>query len=183
MTKCHGRSSHVMMLFGYQYVCNRYWVRKGLVDIFPANKPGRQNARKLVYAGTFAAGDTDICVTDRHLKIGKDSKCKFRENVSQITFSGKVATASGQPVLYVTERCVFRLTAEGLELIEVAPGVDIERDIIARLPFRPLMREVQIMDPRLFAEGTMGLRERLLELPLGEPISYDPPRNTLLLTF
>jgi propionate CoA-transferase len=142
-----------------------------------------QNARKLVYAGTFAAGDTDICVTDGRLKIGKDSKCKFREHVSQITFSGKFAAASGQPVLYVTERCVFRLTAGGLELIEVAPGVDIERDIIARLPFRPLMREVQIMDPRLFTEGTMGLRERMLELPLGERISYDPERNTLFLNF
>jgi propionate CoA-transferase len=142
-----------------------------------------QNARKLVYAGTFAAGDTDICVTDGRLKIGKDSKCKFREHVSQITFSGKFAAASGQPVLYVTERCVFRLTAGGLELIEVAPGVDIERDIIARLPFRPLMREVQIMNPRLFTEGTMGLRERMLELPLGERISYDPERNTLFLNF
>ena len=126
-----------------------------------------QNARKLVYAGTFAAGDTDITVTDGHLKIGRDGKCKFRELVSQITFSGKVASASGQPVIYVTERCVFRLTADGLELVEVAPGVDVECDIITRMPFRPLMRDVKKMDTRLFTEGTMGLRERMLELPLG----------------
>ena len=142
-----------------------------------------QNARKLVYAGTFAAGDTDISVADGRLKIDRDGKCKFREMVSQITFSGKVAAASGQPVLYVTERCVFRSTAEGLEMVEVAPGADIERDIIARMPFRPLMGKIKQMDARLFTEETIGLRERMLELPLGERISYDPDRNTLFLNF
>jgi propionate CoA-transferase len=142
-----------------------------------------QNARKLVYAGTFAAGDTDIIIADGRLRISKDGKPKFREAVSQITFSGKVAAASGQPVFYVTERCVFRLTSGGMELVEVAPGVDVERDIVARMPFHPIVGNVKEMDARIFTDQPMGLRERLLELPLEERISYVPGRNILFLNF
>ena len=143
-----------------------------------------QNAKRVAFLGTFLA-PCRTQVVDGRIVVSDDGVAapKFLASVEQRTFSGQYAAAAGQPVLYVTERCVFRLTAGGLELIEVAPGVDIERDIIARLPFRPLMREVQIMDPRLFTEGTMGLRERMLELPLGERISYDPERNTLFLNF
>jgi propionate CoA-transferase len=64
-------------------------------------------------------------------------------------------------VLYVTERCVFRLHEAGLELVEVAPGVDVERDILARMDFRPLLREPAMMAAALFAEAPIGLRERL----------------------
>ena len=143
-----------------------------------------QNARKVVYAGTFAAGDLRICTGDGRLQIVKDSpQCKFREQVSQITFSGRVAAESGQPVLYVTERCVFQLTREGLELVEVAPGVDIEQDILACMPFKPIVRKVREMDARLFREEAMGLREALLERPLAERVSYDAARNTLFLDF
>jgi propionate CoA-transferase len=142
-----------------------------------------QNARRLVYVGTFAAGNTEISVADGRLQIRKDVTCKLREAVSQITFSGRVAAASGQPVIYVTERCVFELTSEGLELIEVAPGVDIEHDVIARMPFRPIIRNVRTMDARIFADQSMGLHERILELPLDERISYDPGRNLLFLNF
>ncbi|MNP48396.1 Acetate CoA-transferase YdiF [compost metagenome] len=74
------------------------------------------------------------------------------------TFAGRLAAASGKPVLYVTERCVFRLTLDGLELIEIAPGVDLERDILARMDFRPIVREPKLMDARLFREGRIGLR-------------------------
>ena len=70
--------------------------------------------------------------------------------VEQITFSGHYAASIGQAVLYVTERAVFRLTAEGIELLEVAPGIDIERDIVAHMAFPPLMRDVQLMEGGLF---------------------------------
>jgi propionate CoA-transferase len=143
-----------------------------------------QNARKVVYAGTFAAGDLRISTGDGRLQIVKDSPaCKFRDKVSQITFSGLVAAESGQPVFYVTERCVFELTREGLELIEVAPGVDIEQDILACMPFKPIVREVREMDARIFRDEAMGLREALLDRPLAERVSYDAARNTLFLDF
>jgi propionate CoA-transferase len=103
--------------------------------------------------------------------------------VSQITFSGRVAAESGQQVLYVTERCVFKLTRDGLELIEVAPGVDIEQDVLACLPFKPIVRDVRAMDPSIFREDTMGLRDALLNRPLHDRLSYDARRNALFLDF
>jgi propionate CoA-transferase len=143
-----------------------------------------QNARKVVYAGTFTAGDVQVSVGEGRLRILKDGPtCKFREQVSHVTFSGRVATGSGQPVLYVTERCVFELTKDGLQLIEVAPGVDVEKDIVARMPFRPIVRTVCEMDPRIFRVEPMGLHERLLALPLSDRISYDSQRELLFLNF
>lgn len=79
--------------------------------------------------------------------------------VEQITFSGAYAAEQGQPVLYVTERAVFRLTKAGMELIEVAPGVDIERDILAHMDFRPIMRDVKPMNPVIFAAQWGGLAD------------------------
>jgi propionate CoA-transferase len=143
-----------------------------------------QNARRCVYSGTFAAGKQELRIGAGELRIVQDGPtCKFRESVSQITFSGRVAVASGQPVLYVTERCVFQLTQEGLELIEIAPGVDLERDIVARMPFRPIVRAVRPMDARIFLDQPMGLRDRMLELPLSERITYDAARDILFLNF
>ena len=143
-----------------------------------------QNARKVVYAGTFAAGDLQVEIGDGRLRIVKDGPtCKFRERVSQITFSGRVAVASDQPVLYVTERCVFELTKDGLELIEVAPGVDIERDIVARMPFRPIISDVRIMDSRLFGTGPMNLKAQLLDLDFADRVAYDRERDLLFLNF
>jgi propionate CoA-transferase len=143
-----------------------------------------QNARKVVYAGTFTAGNLELHTGDGRLQIVKDGPtCKFREQVSQITFSGRVALESGQPVLYVTERCVFRLTHQGLELIEVAPGIDIERDIVARMPFRPIVGEVREMDKGIFVVPPMGLHDRMLDLPLAERIEHEPRRDILFLNF
>lgn len=72
--------------------------------------------------------------------VAEGTTQKFVDAVEQITFSGLRAVAIRQPVLYVTERCVFALPPEGLELVEVAPGIDIERDIVSHMAFRPLMR-------------------------------------------
>ncbi len=121
-----------------------------------------QSARKVVFAGTFSPGAADIEVRDGGLAIGQDGDArKFLAEVEQRTFSGAQALARGQEVIYVTERCVFRLTAAGLALTEVAPGVDLERDILARMDFRPLVAGPVLMDARLFRTEPMGLRDDL----------------------
>ena len=102
---------------------------------------------------------------------------KFVPEVEHRTFSGPYAVQRGQPVLYVTERCVFKLTPDGLELIEVAPGIDIERDILARMEFRPIVRSPVLMDKRIFSTGPMGLRDRLLRMPIEQRFTYHPADN------
>ncbi|MEY2632376.1 MAG: hypothetical protein RIR00_1030 [Pseudomonadota bacterium] len=110
-----------------------------------------QNARKVVFCGTFTAGGLEIAVEDGRLRIVREGRNrKFLEQVEQITFSGRYAAGVGQSVLYVTERAVFRLTAEGLELQEIAPGIDIERDILPHMAFPPLIRDVRTMEAGLF---------------------------------
>ena len=122
-----------------------------------------QNARKLVFAGTFTAGGLEVRVEGSELRIIAEGKLpKFIAAVEQITFNGQVAARSGQTVLYVTERCVLRLTADGLELAEVAPGIDIERDILAHMAFRPIVGEPKAMDARIFGLDPMGLEDTLL---------------------
>ncbi|MDE3736428.1 acyl CoA:acetate/3-ketoacid CoA transferase [Pseudomonas resinovorans] len=119
-----------------------------------------QNAKAVVFVGTFSAGTQDIRIENGALRIVQDGEVrKFVQEVEHRTFAGRLAAESGKPVLYVTERCVFRLTLEGLELIEIAPGVDLERDILARMDFRPIVHEPKLMDARLFREGRIGLRE------------------------
>jgi propionate CoA-transferase len=131
-----------------------------------------QNAKKLVFVGSFVAGE------------GAESVRKFVREVEQRTFSGREAMRRGQPVLYVTERCVFRLHSEGIELIEVAPGIDIERDLLAQMDFRPVIeRDPILMDAALFTDGPIGLRERLLAVPLADRLAYDAASNTLFINF
>ncbi len=143
-----------------------------------------QNARKVVFAGTFTAGGLELAVQDGMLRILHEGRAqKFGRAVQQITFSGKVAAAAGKPVLYVTERCVFRLTAAGLELVEVAPGVDIERDIVGQMRFRPIIGAVRLMDPRIFRPEPMDLKGAMLNLDLSDRLAYDADRNTLFLNF
>lgn len=117
-----------------------------------------QAARKVVFVGTFTAGKQDIRVGDGRLDIVQDGDViKFTDEVEHRTFGGELAAEEGRFVLYVTERCVFRLTTEGLELIEVAPGIDIERDIVAKMAFRPVIRNPAAMNPALFSTGLIGL--------------------------
>ena len=90
---------------------------------------------------------------------------------------------TGKRVTYVTERCVFRLGRGRLVLTEVAPGVDAERDILSLLPFTPDVDGPTLMDERLFTDGAFGLRTRMLDLHIGQRLSYDPTTNTAFLDF
>jgi propionate CoA-transferase len=118
-----------------------------------------QTARKVVFVGTFTAGNLEIAVENGQLRILKEGKArKFITEVEHRTFSGTQAWKRGQTVFYITERCVFKLCAEGLELTEIAPGIDIDRDVLAHMDFRPLMRNPPtLMDARVFGYDSMGL--------------------------
>ena len=143
-----------------------------------------QNAKKVVFLGTFTAGGLEVSVADGRLRIERDGKArKFVREVEHRTFSGPYAAQAGKQVLYVTERCVFQLTRDGMELIEVAPGVDLRRDILERMDFEPIVRSPRLMDSRLFRDEPMGLREDLLRLPLDVRFKYDPEHNILFINF
>ncbi|HZH09841.1 MAG TPA: acyl CoA:acetate/3-ketoacid CoA transferase [Microvirga sp.] len=143
-----------------------------------------QNARAVIFSGTFTAGGLEIAIENGELRIVQEGRArKFIEHVQQITFSGAVAAERGKPVLYVTERCVFRLRLDGLELLEVAPGIDLERDILAHMAFRPILDQVKTMDRRIFKPGPMDVRRSLLDLDLTDRLAYDADRNILFLNF
>ena len=138
-----------------------------------------QTAKKVIFVGTFGAGRLRIALSDGRLKILDEARArKFVEAVEHVTFSGAYAAARGQSVLYVTERCVFSLGTSGLELTEVAPGIDIERDILALMDFKPLIpRDPVAMDPRIFREGVMDLRTDMLAIPLDQRFMLDEQQN------
>jgi propionate CoA-transferase len=143
-----------------------------------------QNAKKVVFLGTFTTGGLQLEVREGRLAIALEGRHrKFVGEVEHRTFSGPHAARAGQPVLYVTERCVFELTREGMELVEVAPGVDIDRDILAQMDFAPIVRQPRLMDARLFEPAPMGLRADILRLPLESRFRYDPQQNILFLNF
>jgi propionate CoA-transferase len=111
-----------------------------------------QNARRLVFCGTLTAGGLELAVEAGRLRIVREGAVrKFVPAVEQVSFAAAAALAKGQPVLYVTERAVFRLGTDGVELVEVAPGIDVEADVIARMGFRPLVRQVRPMPAACFA--------------------------------
>ena len=148
-----------------------------------------QNAKRVVFVGTFTAGDLQTEVQDGRLHIKSEgTQRKFVQAVEHRTFSGRVARARGQQVLYVTERCVFRLAGTpqepALELTELAPGVDLQRDVLAQMGFLPLISpQLKTMDPALFAAGPLGLRERLLATPLAQRLELDREHRLLFINF
>jgi len=143
-----------------------------------------QNAGRLVFAGTFTADGLEIACDEGRLRIVREGKVKkFVKNVEQITFNGAYAAEAERPVLYVTERAVFRRTREGVELVELAPGVDLERDVLAQMDFRPIIRHAKPINALIFRSAPIGLEAVLVGLSLSERISYDPDRNTMFLNF
>lgn len=144
-----------------------------------------QKAKKVVFVGTFTAGNLDVAVNAGKLAILQDgASVKFVDEVEHRTFSGSQAARVGKSVLYITERCVFRLTAAGLELTEIAPGVDLQKDILERMDFQPLMPQPPaLMDARIFSEELMSLRPDMLERPLAERLAYDAAQNLFFVDF
>jgi propionate CoA-transferase len=111
-----------------------------------------QSTQKVVFCGTFVYGGLEIEIENSSLIIKKEGSCrKFLQNVEQITFSGKYAIHHKQEIFYVTERAVFKLTPEGLMLIEIAPGVDIEKHILSQMDFMPaISSNLKEMDKNIF---------------------------------
>jgi propionate CoA-transferase len=142
-----------------------------------------QNARSLFFLGTFAAR-AKVVVEAGRLRIVQESRAmKFIERVGQVTFSGPYARAHCQSVHYITERAVFRLTEAGLELIEIAPGLDLERDVLEQMAFRPAIAPgLREMDPRIFREGLMELR-CASPIALEDRVRYDPHENVAYVNF
>ncbi|MEI6593839.1 MAG: CoA-transferase, partial [Holophagaceae bacterium] len=118
-----------------------------------------QSAKTVVFVGTFTAGGLVVATEEGRLRIVQEGATpKFVAQVEHRTFSGEVSFRKGQRVLYITERCVFRLTGQGLELIEIAPGVDLERDILAHMAFRPaIAADLRLMPDCIFRPEPMGL--------------------------
>ena len=142
--------------------------RAGNVNVsrFGSNCPGpggfiniSQNTRKVFFLCTFTAGRSDIRIEGGKLDIVRDAEgIKFVNEVQQITFSAEYALKTGQEVYYITERAVFKLTKDGLCLLEIAPGVDLEKDILDKMHFKPQVAEkLKIMDRRIFQNGRMNL--------------------------
>lgn len=118
-----------------------------------------QNARCVVFSGTLTAGDLDVTWEQGKTVIRKEGRHqKFVPKLEQICYSAEIGRERGQVALFVTERAVFRIGAEGLELIEIAPGLDPERDVISNMGFRPrVARDLKQMDARIFDPRPMGL--------------------------
>jgi propionate CoA-transferase len=141
-----------------------------------------QNAKRLVFVGAFLAPSRSKVEDGRLVIRDGVAAPKFLAEVEQRTFSGEYAAQIGQPVLYVTERCVFQLTIDGLELIEIAPGVDLEKDVLAHVAFQPIIRgQPKLMDSRLFLDEPMGLKDDLLTVPFEARFVYDAERNMFFL--
>ena len=118
------------------------------------------NARRIVFCGTFTAGGLQVEAKEGRLHILHEGKVpRVLERVPAVCFNGPRMLREGKEVLYVTERAVFKLSAQGPVLTEVAPGVDIERDVIGRMLFRPVVApDLHPMDQRIFRKELMGLR-------------------------
>ncbi len=120
-----------------------------------------QNAKRVFFCGTFTAGGLKTAVKDGRLEVLQEGKeKKFLKTVEQITFSGDYANKTKQPVLYITERAVFELRADGVYLTEIAPGIDLKSQVLDLMDFAPKMDgEPKLMDTRIFKDALMGLKE------------------------
>ena len=119
-----------------------------------------QSTHKCLFCGEFTAGGAQFLVENGQLKIVQEGKVrKFVDAVEQITFNGPIANAWGQEILYITERCVFQLTPDGMVLREVAPGIDIIHDIVEQMGFKPIIPSfVPLMPAEIFREAPMQIK-------------------------
>ncbi|HEC45070.1 MAG TPA: acyl CoA:acetate/3-ketoacid CoA transferase [Bacteroides sp.] len=117
-----------------------------------------QNAKKIVYCGSFAV-KSEQEITEEGLKVTNPGKfMKFVNEVQQVSFSGKYALEKGQEVVYVTERAVFQLRHEGLTLVEIAPGVNLQTDVLDMMEFTPVISDdLKTMDPLICSQNKLGL--------------------------
>jgi propionate CoA-transferase len=123
-----------------------------------------QTSKRVVFCGTLTASGLEIAIEEGKLKITTEGSAKkMVPKVGHITFSGDYAREKGQKVLYVTERAVFEMRPEGLTLTEIAPGMDLEKDILAQMEFKPkIAQDLKRMDARIFQEGPMGIKDEIL---------------------
>ena len=140
-----------------------------------------QNSKKVIFMGTFTAGGMDYVIEDSRIIIKQEGSFKkFVDQVNHITFSGLYGARSKRKILYITERCVFELGEGGPELVEIAPGVDLQKDILDHMDFRPAIRKpLKQMDKRIFRPEKMGLKEDLLDISLQDRITFDVESDTL----
>lgn len=139
-----------------------------------------QTAKQVVFVGTFAH-KARLSIGEGGLTVLQDGPCKMVPQVGQVTFNGSYARQRGQKVSYVTERAVFELDSDGLILSEVAPGIDVERDLLQRLPFEVRQRQpLKVMDLSCFGTAKMGLRQ-LGQRPIEQRVRFDEVGNTLFL--
>jgi propionate CoA-transferase len=126
-----------------------------------------QNAKKVIFSGTLTAGGLEIAWPAGRTVITREGRHpKFIEPIEQITYNGDYGWERGQEILFITERAVFRRGPDGLELVEAAPGVDLDREIFANMAFRPsIAPDFKEMDPRLFRPEPMGLADDLARKP------------------
>lgn len=144
-----------------------------------------QNAKKVIFMGTFTAGGLQTSIENGQLIINQEGRTiKFVDKVEQITFSGEVARQERKVAKYITERCVFELTAAGLVLTEIAPGIDIEKDILPYMGFQPLIADkVVLMDERIFRDNIMEIRKDLLSIPIRDRLIYNLEENLFFVNF
>lgn len=115
---------------------------------------------KTIAFTTIFVGGVDVEIKDGQLKIIKEGTIrKFRNEIEQISFNGELSLKDNKKIYYITERAVFRLIPEGLELIEIAPGADLQKDILDQMDFRPVMKNIRQMPAEIFNEKWGGLSE------------------------
>lgn len=157
----------------------------GFIDI-------TQCTPQVVFMGTFRKKGFQLEMEQAHgdaqrMVIAKEGQiATFNESVTEITFSSKNALLRGQRVLYVTERAVFSLSHKGLRLIEIAPGIDIDKDILQQMDFEPVIEDrsaIKIMDPRIFYENKMGLLDDFFstDKAVRSRVEYDKDSHTAYL--
>jgi len=125
-----------------------------------------QNTPRVIFCGAFTASGLKVNIENEKLIIKNEGKIiKFKNKVEHLTFNGHYAQKTGQHVIFVTERAVFKLEKNGLTLIEIAPGVDIEKDIFAKMEFKPkVSKNLQLIDSIIFSDKNLGLKEKFLKI-------------------